>query len=136
MYSTTPDRVKHTSLKVFLCFYTFWRLLHRMEAKTISSSFLTEICDRAPNSPPLQPPFLRPLVLWWAVDIYYKKDTLLSHITFLCYSSLESHSNGPKVRYKQFSTQICTVHIHILHFVYTKDILLFWKNKTNIKMNV
>ena len=43
-------RAEHTNWK-FFCFYTFWRLLDRMEVKTKSGIFFTKSCGPFPDFP-------------------------------------------------------------------------------------
>ena len=42
---------KESQLDIFLCFYTYWRLLDLMEANTKCSSILTKSCGQALDPP-------------------------------------------------------------------------------------
>ena len=53
--SLNIPRAEHVALKVLWCFYTFRRLLDRIEAKTKSRGFLTKRCGQG----------LDPLPLWY-----------------------------------------------------------------------
>ena len=96
-----------------MCFYTFWRLLHRMEAKTKSSTFLAESCGRAatPLSPsPTAPTNQKyPYFIWQNMSFWcYSWDEIIHNV----FISININHNSDDNYYYQYHYNIYLNHYH------------------------